>query len=43
MKLTKLNGFLTRQVMGARKSCSEYIFLKKTIKDCPTVLIQKDL
>ena len=32
VKLTNSNGFLTREVMGERKSCSEYIFLKKIPK-----------
>ena len=29
MKLTNLNGVLTKEVMDGRKSCFKYIFLKK--------------
>ena len=39
MKLTNSNGFLIREVMGARKSCSENIFLIKFLKECSTVII----
>ena len=34
--------FLTREVTGGRKSCSPYIFLKKTPTDCSTVIIQSN-
>ena len=37
-ELTNWNGFVTRKVTGGRKSCSEYIFLKKSLKDCSTVI-----
>ena len=40
MKLTNSNGFLVSEVTGGGKSCSEYIFLKKSLKYCSTV---KDL
>ena len=40
MKWKNSNGFLTRQeVTGGRKYYSEYIFLKKSLKDCSTVII----
>ena len=39
MKLINVNGFLTREVMGGRKSCSEYIFPKKSPQVCSAVII----
>ena len=39
MKLKNSNDVLMREVTGGRKSCSEYIFLKKTLKDFSTVFV----
>ena len=39
MKLINVNGFLAREVMGGRKSCSEYIFPKKSPQVCSAVNI----
>ena len=30
---------LAREETGGRKSCSDYIFIKKSLKDCWTVII----
>ena len=42
MKLKNSNGFLTRVEMGGRKRFYKYIFLKKYLKGCSTVIIQNN-
>ena len=39
MKLTNSNGFLTTDVTGRKKGCSDYIFLKKYLKDCSPEIV----
>ena len=39
LKVTNSNAFLAGEVTGGRKSCSGYIFLQKSLKDCLTVIL----